>query len=78
MRPLIADMIQKDPSKRPTMSEVVEQFDAIRSDLGSWKLRSRVINRGETAYYGITRGASHWIRQIGLIARGIPPVPSSP
>ena len=78
MRPLIADMIQKDPSKRPTMSEVVEQFDAIRSGLSSWKLRSRVINRGETAYYGVTRGTSHWMRQIGLIAHGIPPVPSSP
>ena len=78
MLPLIADMIQKDPSKRPTMGEVVERFDATRSDLSSRKLRSRVIDRGETAYHGITRGTSHWIRQIGLIARGISPVPSPP
>ena len=77
MRPLIADMIQKDPSKRPTIGEVIERFGSIRSDLGSWKLCSRVISRGDTVYNGITRGTSHWIRQIGLIARGILPVPPS-
>ena len=78
MQPLIADMTQKDPLKRPTMDEVVQRFDAIRASLTSWKLRSRVIARGENTYRGVTRSTSHWMRQIGLIVRAIPPVPSSP
>lgn len=77
MRPLIANMIQKDPSKRPTMAEVVWQFDALRADLSKWKLRSRLVDRGENAYHSVTRGTSHWMRQIGLITRGIPAVPRS-
>ncbi|KAH0828135.1 hypothetical protein J3R83DRAFT_3810 [Lanmaoa asiatica] len=78
MQPLIADMVQKDPSKRPTMSEVVQRFDAIRVGLSSLKLRSRVVDKGENAYHSVTRGTSHWMRQIGFITRGIPAVPTSP
>jgi hypothetical protein len=78
MRPLIADMVQDDPSKRPTMHEVVQRFDALRAGLNNWKLRSRVVDKGESAYHHITRGTSHWTRQIGFITRGIPAVPTSP
>lgn len=71
-------MVQKDPSKRPTMAQVVQQFDTIRAGLSERKLRSRVVDKGESAYHNITRGASHWIRQIGFIARGIPAIPKYP
>lgn len=77
MQHLIADMVQKDPSKRPTMSEVVQRFDAIRAGLSRWKLRSRVVDKGENAYHSVTRGTSHWMRQIGFITRGIAAVPTS-
>ena len=31
LRPLVDDMTQADPSKRPTMDEVVERFNQVRS-----------------------------------------------
>lgn len=77
MRPLIADMVQKEPSERPTMAEVVQRFDTIRAGLSTRKLRSRVVDRGESAYHNITRGTSHWMRQTRFIICGVPPVPSS-
>lgn len=77
MRPLITDMVQKDPLKRPTMDEVVQRFAAIRADLSTWKLRSRIVSKGERVYRSVTRGTSHWMRQIGFITRGIPAVPTS-
>ncbi|KAJ6496860.1 hypothetical protein DFH09DRAFT_945771 [Mycena vulgaris] len=40
MRPLVSDMVQDDPAKRPTIDEVVARFDEIRAGLSSWKLRS--------------------------------------
>ena len=78
MLPLITDMVQKDPSKRPTMDEVVQRFAAIKPGLSTWKLRSRVVSKGEKTYHSVTRGTSHWMRQIGFIARGISAVPTSP
>ncbi|KIJ16754.1 hypothetical protein PAXINDRAFT_168241 [Paxillus involutus ATCC 200175] len=76
MQPLIADMVQKDPSKRPTMDEVVERFDAIRAGLTMWKLRSRVINKRENLLEGVVRGTSYWMRRIGFVAMGVPAVPT--
>lgn len=78
MRPLINEMVQRDPSKRPTMDEVVQQFAAIGAGLSTWKLRSRLVSKGEKVYQSVTRGTSHWIRQIGYITRGIPAIPTSP
>ncbi|KAF8134314.1 kinase-like domain-containing protein [Boletus edulis] len=78
MRPLITDMVQKDPSKRPTMDEVVQRFAAITAGLGNRKLRSRVVGKGEKVYHRVTRDTFHWMRQFGYIARGIPAIPTSP
>ena len=75
MRPLIADMVQKDPSKRPTMDEVVQRFATVRAGLSTWKLRSRVVSKDEKVYLSVARGASHWMQQFGFITRGIPPIP---
>ncbi|KIJ18440.1 hypothetical protein PAXINDRAFT_167041 [Paxillus involutus ATCC 200175] len=75
IQPLIADMVQQDPSKRPTMDEVVKRFDTIRAGLRSWKLRSRVVDKRESVFEGVIRGTSHWIRRIGFVVRGVPAVP---
>ncbi|KAI9461053.1 hypothetical protein F5148DRAFT_250824 [Russula earlei] len=40
--PLVTDMIQDDPMKRPSMDEVVSRFSEIRGKLSTWKLRSRI------------------------------------
>ncbi|KAJ6502021.1 kinase-like domain-containing protein [Mycena sanguinolenta] len=73
MRPLVTDMTLHDPSKRPTMDEVVQRFDEILRGLSSWKLRSRVAKHADTIgfYYGIP----HWFRRISFIVRRIPPIP---
>ncbi|KAK7028597.1 kinase domain-containing protein [Favolaschia claudopus] len=39
LKPLIHDMTQKDPALRPTIGEVIEQFDKITRKLSSWHLR---------------------------------------
>jgi len=47
MGPLITDMVQDDPTKRPTMEEVLTRFSEIRGKLGTWKLRSRIARKDE-------------------------------
>ncbi|KAI9444379.1 kinase-like domain-containing protein [Lactarius psammicola] len=37
MEPLIADMVQEDPSKRPTMDKVTARFSEMKKDLSTWK-----------------------------------------
>ncbi|KAJ7502438.1 hypothetical protein B0H11DRAFT_1907015 [Mycena galericulata] len=44
MRSLVADMVQGDPTLRPSMDEVVERFEEIVRGLSGRKLRSRVAN----------------------------------
>ncbi|KAH7920626.1 hypothetical protein BV22DRAFT_1020849 [Leucogyrophana mollusca] len=76
MEPLVNDMVQDDPAKRPTMDQVVERFDAMRKELSSWKLRSRVVTHEDSLIGGLFRGAAHWARRINFIAWGVPPVPN--
>ena len=76
MQPLIDDMVHQDPSKRPTMDEVMERFHVIRSNLSSWKLRSRVVDKEESLLDGVFRGTSHWMRRVKLMARGVSAIPT--
>ncbi|KAF7422584.1 hypothetical protein PC9H_010740 [Pleurotus ostreatus] len=76
MKPLVADMTQADPTKRPTMDEVVERFEKIRKDLTPWKLRSRVVEVPESPFTMAFRNLGHWKRRIWFMARRVPPVPA--
>ncbi|KAG9217560.1 hypothetical protein CCMSSC00406_0008487 [Pleurotus cornucopiae] len=76
MRPLVTDMTQADPSKRPTMDEVVERFEAIRKGLSSWKLRSRVVKSTDSSFMGFFRSIKHWRRRIVFIVKRVPPLPT--
>ncbi|KAJ8487344.1 hypothetical protein ONZ45_g14367 [Pleurotus djamor] len=51
---LVADMTHPDPSKRPTMDEVVVRFQGIRKGLSGWKLRSRVASADELCMLNTT------------------------
>jgi hypothetical protein len=75
MKPLVDDMVQEDPQKRPTMDEVVARFTDLQGTLSSWKLRSRVVPRMDSVIHGIILGVRHWIRRIGYIAKRVPPIP---
>jgi hypothetical protein len=39
MDALVADMVQDEPTKRPTMEQVAERFSRVRKDLTGSKLR---------------------------------------
>jgi hypothetical protein len=78
MKPLVADMIQPNPAKRPKMDEVVSRFDDIRRGLSSRKLRSRVVDVDEDFFERVVRTASHWKRRIQFVTRRVPAVPSLP
>ncbi|KAJ6603309.1 hypothetical protein DFH09DRAFT_1354580 [Mycena vulgaris] len=75
MRPLVSDMVQDDPAKRPTIDEVVARFDEIRAGLSSWKLRSRVVKKSDFRF-NIPRILSHWVRRVGYIVMRVPAIPT--
>ena len=47
MEPLATDMVQTDPTKRPTMDDVVTRVSDIRRKLSTWKSRSRIARKYE-------------------------------
>ncbi|KAJ7467099.1 kinase-like domain-containing protein [Mycena latifolia] len=77
IKPLVGDMVQDDPSKRPTIDEVVARFEKIQRGLSSWKLRSRVVKTTESPWHLIRR-TSHLLRRIGYILRRVPAIPRPP
>ncbi|KAJ8474870.1 hypothetical protein ONZ45_g15805 [Pleurotus djamor] len=76
MKPLVADMTNPDPSKRPTMDEVVERFEKMRKSLSSWKLRSRVVKADEIYVVGVVRSIGHLARRAIYMVKGVPAIPS--
>lgn len=60
-------MVQEDPVKRPTMDEVVSRFAEIRSKLGTWKLRSRMVRSNEIWPVAAWRAFNHWRRTISYV-----------
>ena len=75
MQPLITDMVQEDPAKRPTMDEVVARFAEIRSKLSTWKLRSRLARNIEIWPVAAWRSLAHWYRTIGYVLARKAPIP---
>ncbi|KAJ6625394.1 hypothetical protein B0H10DRAFT_2003291, partial [Mycena sp. CBHHK59/15] len=59
MKKLVDDMIQEDPTKRPTSSEVLSRFKEIKAGLSSWKLRSRVVHR-KKIIFPLDQLWKHW------------------
>jgi hypothetical protein len=75
MLQLVTDMVQDDPSKRPTMDEVIVRFDEIVRGLSSWKLRSSVIGATDSSIAVFFRSIPHWRRRLQYISQRIPPIP---
>jgi len=74
MQHLVADMVQDDPAKRPSIDEVVTRFNAMRKKMGTMKLRSRIGRREET--FGLFRDFAHIFTSIKYSLQGIPPIPT--
>jgi len=75
MTPLIDDMVQEDPTKRPVMSEVVTRFDEIRNNLSTWKLRSRMVPTYEWLPLTVWRSVGHWCRTVAYVLARKPAIP---
>jgi len=75
MMPLISDMVQEDPEKRPTIDQVVARFDDILRSLTQWKLRSRVVGKKDSNIVGIYRAAVHAFHVAQYLLTRKPAVP---
>ena len=67
MEPLVTDMVQNDPTKRPTMDEVVTRFFEIKGKLSTWKLRSRIARKYELWPVTAWKSVNHWYHTVGYI-----------
>jgi len=67
LEPLVADMVQDDPTKRPKMDEVVTRFLETKGKLSAWKLRSRIARQEEIWPLTAWRSVRHWCRTIGYV-----------
>ncbi|KAG6920134.1 hypothetical protein DXG01_004900 [Tephrocybe rancida] len=75
MRELITDMTDSDPSKRPTMDEVVARYEKISAGLSEWTLRSPVITLG--GHFNIFVLIAHWAKQLTYVLWRMPAIPRS-
>ena len=75
MRELVDAMTDEDPAKRPTIEDVIEKFDEIRSSLSSVKLRSPIISKKEPTLFTIFRHARRLTRTLFYVIQRIPAVP---
>jgi hypothetical protein len=78
MEPLITDMTQDDPQKRPTAQEVVSRFERIKRGLSIWKLRSRMVRRKEFLPMMVLRSARQLYRTAGYILTRKAAIPEPP
>ncbi|KAJ3500155.1 hypothetical protein NLJ89_g9916 [Agrocybe chaxingu] len=73
--PLIDDMTQADPRRRPRIDEAVERMDQIIAGLSEWKLRSRTSSRSTNIFETVSHIFWHWARKIAFIYNGTPALP---
>jgi hypothetical protein len=60
-------MVQEDPTKRPTMDQVVTRFAEIKGKLSTWKLRSRMARNNEVWPLASWRAFRHWRRTVAYV-----------
>ncbi|KAF8519868.1 kinase-like domain-containing protein [Hysterangium stoloniferum] len=75
VRPLVSEMIQNDPKKRPTIFQVVSRMDEIISTFNEFQLRCRLIRRTEHMPFRLIRDVIHFMRQARFVVGRVPPMP---
>ncbi|KAJ7140491.1 hypothetical protein C8R43DRAFT_892745 [Mycena crocata] len=73
--PLIADMVHDEPTKRPTMDEVVERFENIRSGLSLGKLRSRALRDEDRPIIDFSHTLTYFGRRVRYVLSKVPAIP---
>ncbi|KAJ7490146.1 hypothetical protein B0H11DRAFT_1803966 [Mycena galericulata] len=76
LRPLVNDMVKRNPKERPTIDEVVDRLEQIVGGLSAWKIRSRVRGKEEYTIISCPRIVRHWYRRIGFMIKRVPAIPS--
>jgi hypothetical protein len=75
MRELIDAMTDENPAERPTIEEVIEKFDEIRSSLSTVKLRTPMISKKDPRIFTVFRHARQLTRTLLYVIQRIPAVP---
>ncbi len=77
IKPLVDDMVQDDPSKRPSIDQVVDRYDKMVRTLPWWKLHSRLVELDEKDFLfeSILRPVHHFFRTAAHILRFRNPIP---
>ncbi|KAI0358580.1 hypothetical protein OH77DRAFT_1474329 [Trametes cingulata] len=75
LRPLLDDMVQDEPSRRPTMDQVASSFDLLLGSLSTWRLRSRLVPREELWMLRYYRVIAHAFRTLYYIITFRPALP---
>ncbi|KDR71783.1 hypothetical protein GALMADRAFT_74620 [Galerina marginata CBS 339.88] len=75
LKPLIDDMVQDDPTKRPKMDDVLRRFDDVVKGLSAWKLRSRTSSRRANIFQDIKHSFWHWRRKFTFIIKRTAAIP---
>ncbi|KAK0464337.1 uncharacterized protein EV420DRAFT_1037382 [Desarmillaria tabescens] len=76
MEPLITAMTEPNPVKRIKIGDAIEKFALIEKGLSAMTLRSRVVYSTDSIIFRPFKAAGHWVWTLGLIARGIPAIPT--
>ncbi len=77
MGPLIAQMVQDAPDKRPTMDEVVSEFREIVAKLSGYKLRERLVERKDSRFMNLLKDIHHLsTRAVPFLLTGRAPIPT--
>ncbi|TBU48088.1 kinase-like domain-containing protein [Dichomitus squalens] len=75
MQPLVDEMVQTEPGKRPTIQEVVSRFELLMGSLSTWRLRSRLATRNENWLIRSIRVIAHAFRTIFYVLIFRPALP---
>ncbi|KAI0358582.1 hypothetical protein OH77DRAFT_1502437 [Trametes cingulata] len=78
LAPLVRDMVQNDPTKRPSIQEVSRRFEELVKSLGYWRLRARLVPREEDSLEALGRNIAHTYRTTCYILARKPPIPRPP
>jgi hypothetical protein len=78
LKPLVKDMVQDDPSKRPTMPEVLERFEKIVGSMTKSQLLKRAVRRTEPGHETLFKNISHAWWKMKVSMRGLPAIPTPP
>jgi hypothetical protein len=64
LSPLVADMTQVDPAKRPSIDEVVSQFDTLQKKINKHQRDSKVLYTNKNFVRRIFRKLSSMLKQL--------------